>query len=243
MTLVLGGVLSFTSVTLRPLQVKQEALATKKKILGTVMDISNIKEEEELDALYKERVESLIIQASGEVLSPEEGSDIPAAERISVQKNHKIPPQDRYFPAFIYKEDPSSDRADAYVFPMFGAGLWDWISCYVALDRDLNTVRGIVFDHKSETPGLGARITSLEVQHRFMDKKIFNATDELVSVAMIKGEKGDPLDDHHVDGMSGATMTGNGVNAMLIEYLQYYRPYIEKERKRLAQLSDQALGL
>ena len=49
---------------------------------------------------------------------------------------------------------------------------------------------------------------------------------------MIKGEKGEPLDDHHVDGMSGATMTGRGVNAMLLEYLQYYQPYIEKEKQR-----------
>ena len=83
MTLILGGLLSFASVTLRPLQIKQEALATKKKILGTVMDISQIKEEEALEKLYDARVESLLLNIKGEIKSPAEGV---SAERISIQK-------------------------------------------------------------------------------------------------------------------------------------------------------------
>ena len=229
-TFILGGLLSFASVTLRPLQIKQEALATKKKILGTVMDISQIEEEKVLDSLYDACVESFLLNIDGERQTPSQ--DIPSAERIGIQKNHKIAPKERYFPVYAYKSDSDSKKIDAYIFPMFGAGLWDWISCYIALEGDLNTVQGIVFDHKSETPGLGARITTSEVQQRFAQKKLFDVQGALQSITMIKGEKGAPLDDYHVDGISGATMTGKGVNNMLREYLQYYQPYIEKERQR-----------
>ena len=232
MTLILGGVLSFTSVVLKPLQVEQEEIATKKKILGAVTDISDIKKDPEAVAkLYARSVESLVINAKGEPQTKDSEGNLLSAERINVQKNHKIEAHQRFFPIFLYKESPNSPKPDAYVFPMFGAGLWDWISGYIALGSDLNTVRGIAFDHKTETPGLGARIASTEVQKRYRDKQIFDPSGRLISITMLKGEKGKPLDSHHVDGMSGATMTGNGVNSMLKEYLIYYLPYIERIRK------------
>ena len=239
MTLILGGVLSFTSVMLKPLQVVQEELATKKKILGAVTDISDVKKDSEAIAkLYAESVEALVVNAEGELKTEDkEGSPL-QAERINVQKNHKIDPKQRYFPIFLYKEDPKSSTPDAYVFPMFGAGLWDWISGYIALGSDLSTVRGITFDHKTETPGLGARIASTEIQQRYRNKQIFDPTGTLASITMLKGERGKPLDAHHVDGMSGATMTGNGVNNMLKEYLSYYLPYIEKRRKNAEEANN-----
>jgi Na+-transporting NADH:ubiquinone oxidoreductase subunit C len=125
---------------------------------------------------------------------------------------------------------------------MFGAGLWDWISGFVALESDLNTVKGVAFDHKSETPGLGARITEEGVKARYVGKKIFDADGSLQSVAMIKGEKGEPLDDHHIDGMSGATLTGKGVNAMLSDYFGYYSKFIEKTKSASAQATAESVA-
>jgi Na+-transporting NADH:ubiquinone oxidoreductase subunit C len=113
---------------------------------------------------------------------------------------------------------------------MFGNGLWDWISGYMALDADLNTIRGIAFDHKQETPGLGARITSDVVQNRYVGKKIYGDGGELVSVTMVKGEGNSGLGQHKVDGLSGATMTANGVNTMLEHYLSCYKTYIEQRK-------------
>ena len=110
---------------------------------------------------------------------------------------------------------------------MVAAGLWDWISGYIALESDLNTVKGIAFDHKQETPGLGARITTSEVQERYKGKEIFDGS-ELVSVSMVKGEGNPGLSSHQVDGMSGATITGKGVNQMLEHYLECYTSYFEK---------------
>ena len=79
---------------------------------------------------------------------------------------------------------------------------------------------------------MGARITEANVQQRYVGKKIFNEQGELVSVMMLKGEGNTGLDNHQVDGMSGATITGKGVNAMLEDYLAYYLAFIEKTKSQ-----------
>lgn len=228
LTIVLGGLLSGTSVVLKPLQDKQVELDTKKKILGAVMDISDIEDPNEILQLYAKRVKSEVVDINGEVMEKDAKGNPLVAEKIDFQKNHKKDPQTRPFPVFKFMKEDGS--VDAYIFPMFGAGLWDWISGFVALDGDLNTVRGVAFDHKSETPGLGARITTDVVKDRYIGKKLYDTNGELQSVSMVKGEKGLPLDEHHIDGMSGATLTGNGVNDMLKNYFGFYTTYIEKTK-------------
>jgi len=100
----------------------------------------------------------------------------------------------------------------------------------VALKTDLNTIAGITLAHASETPGLGARITEGKVQERYIDKKIFDESGALIAVMMQKGEgKNYDSDAHKVDGMSGATITGNGVNTMLKSYMGCYEAYIKSK--------------
>jgi Na+-transporting NADH:ubiquinone oxidoreductase subunit C len=225
LTIVLGGLLSMASVMLKPAQEKQIELDTKKKILGAVMDISSIKNPEELLALYDQKVKSEVVDINGEPVSTDQKGNPISAEKVNIQKNYRFSADERVYP--VYKFIGETGEVEAFIFPMFGAGLWDWISGYIALEDDLNTIKGVAFDHKSETPGLGARITSSEIQQRFVGKKIFEGN-ELVSVAMVKGEGNQGLDEHQVDGMSGATLTGKGVNAMLKAYLNCYEPYIQK---------------
>lgn len=196
------------------------------------MDISNIKDPKEILALYDKRVKSTVVDIQGNPMPKDAKGNALIAEKIDFQKNHnkfKKDVESRPYPVFMFMKE-GSDEVDAYILPMFGAGLWDWISGFIALDSDLNTVRGVAFDHKSETPGLGARITTDVVKSRYVGKKIFGEGGELLSVSMIKGENGDPLDDHHIDGMSGATLTGKGVNAMLTDYLGYYMTFIQKTK-------------
>jgi len=229
LTIILGGLLSGASVILKPFQDKQIELDTKKKILGAVMDISNIKDSNEILALYDKRVKSIVVDIKGVPLEKDAKGNPMIAEKIDFQKNnnkYKYNPEDRPYPVFMFINE--AGKVEAYIFPMFGAGLWDWISGFIALEADLNTVKGVAFDHKSETPGLGARITSEVITSRYVGKKVFDANGALQSVSMVKGEKGLPLDDHHVDGMSGATLTGKGVNAMLKNYLGFYQTYIER---------------
>ena len=232
LTVILGGLLSGTSVVLKPLQDEQVELDTKKKILGTVMNISDMRDSKAILQVYNKRVKSEVVNSQGEVMPQDAKGAALIAEKIDFQKNHnkfKKDPQDRPYPVFMFMK-PDGSGVDAYIFPMFGNGLWDWISGFVALDADLNTVRGVSFDHKAETPGLGARITTESVRDRYRGKQIFDTQGGLQSVSMVKGEKGLPLDTHHVDGLSGATLTGKGVNAMMYQYLGFYVPFIKRIR-------------
>ncbi|MEQ9008300.1 MAG: NADH:ubiquinone reductase (Na(+)-transporting) subunit C, partial [Ekhidna sp.] len=196
LTVVFGGALSLTSVGLKPLQDKQVELDTKKKILGAVMDISKIEDPNEILRIYSEKVKAIVVDINGnEVTTDEKGNPI-VAEKVNIQKNSKFDPQERVYPVFMFSEN--GQDVNAYIFPTFGSGLWDWISSYVAFGPDLNTVKGIAFDHKSETPGLGARITEATVQNRYIGKEIYNDQGELVSITMVKGEGNDGLTEHEV---------------------------------------------
>ena len=225
LTILLGAVLSITSVGLKPLQDQQVELDTRKKILGAVMNISEIKDPNEILELYDKRVRSIVVDYNGNEITTDKKGNPLVAEKINIQKNSKLASEDRMYPVFIFLNE--KEENEAYIFPTFGAGLWDWISSYIAFGKDLNTIKGIAFDHKSETPGLGARITEADVQSRFVGKKVFNGK-ELVSVTVVKGEGNADLSDYEVDGLSGATMTTKGVNVMLKHYLECYQAYITK---------------
>lgn len=231
LTIVLGLLLSGTSVVLKPLQDKQVDLDNKKKILGAVMDISSIKDPNEILALYQKRFTSIVIDINGKTIEKDEKGNPVVAEKVNIQKNYKMDKGDRMYPVFQFMSESDPNKVEAYIFPMWGAGLWDWISGFVAVDSDLNTIKGVAFDHKTETPGLGARITSDQIKDRYKGKKLFDTSGDLVSVSMIKGEKGEPLDDHHIDGLSGATLTGKGVNNMMLHYLECYKGFIDKAKK------------
>ena len=112
------------------------------------------------------------------------------------------------------------------VVPVYGAGLWGPIWGYIALEPDMNTVKGIVMDHQGETPGLGAEITTSKVQSSFVGKTIFEG-DNFVSVSM---RKGGATNNHEVDAISGGTKTCDGVNAMLQSGLGNYRPYFNANK-------------
>ncbi|MDT8346289.1 MAG: FMN-binding protein, partial [Flavobacteriaceae bacterium] len=91
------------------------------------------------------------------------------------------------------------------------------------------------FDHKAETPGLGAEITQNWFQERFTQEKIFDNNGDLVGIEVKKGyQGGNDKDDNAVDAISGATITGDGVTDMIKDRLQYYLPYFKKINSKLA---------
>ncbi|MDN3669695.1 NADH:ubiquinone reductase (Na(+)-transporting) subunit C [Echinicola jeungdonensis] len=230
LTVVLGFLLSGTSQLLGPIQKEAEALDTKKQILGAVMNAEEIAtmKPKEIRSYYESHISSKVVNLEGEEITEQDGAKV-QAETVDIGKNYKKAPEDRLFPVFVYHEEGSPEDVVAYILPLYGAGLWDAIWGYIALQTDINTIKGITLSHAGETPGLGARITSREVQQRFKGKEIFSESGDLASVAMQKGEgkdySGEP---HKVDGMSGATITGDGVNKMLENYLGYYQAYLKK---------------
>ena len=99
-----------------------------------------------------------------------------------------------------------------------GKGLWGPIWGYVVLSEDGNTIKGVSFAHKSETPGLGAKITDEEFANAFIGKKLYDQNGEFTSVRVVKkGQEGDINEENRVDAISGATITSRGVDNMMRE--------------------------
>lgn len=117
-----------------------------------------------------------------------------------------------------------------YILPVHGTGLWGPIWGYIALKSDFNTIFGTTFDHKGETPGLGAEINTPEFCKQFEGKQIFN-NGEFVSILVVKGGA-DPTAVNQVDAISGGTITSKAVEAMLesnlSEYLSFFKANLNK---------------
>lgn len=228
LTVVLGLLLSGTSQVLGPMQKEAIALDNKKQILGAVISGEEIAAmtPKEINAYYVSRIASVVVDISGKEVTEKDGIAV-NAETVDIAKNYKKAKEDRLFPVYMFHAEGKPDDVANYVLPVYGAGLWDAIWGYVALDTDMNTVGGITLAHAGETPGLGARITEPGVQARYEGKTIFDESGDLVAIEMQKGEGRDYSEyPHEVDGLSGATITSKGVNNMLRNYLGYYQAYI-----------------
>ena len=117
----------------------------------------------------------------------------------------------------------------AYIVYVSGVGLWGPIWGYVAFKNDFNTIYGSTFDHKGETPGLGAEINTEWFSKQFNDKQIFeNGT--FTSVRVVKGGA-DKSNSHEVDAISGGTITSKALESMLLNslksYVQYFKTKLE----------------
>ncbi len=114
-----------------------------------------------------------------------------------------------------------TDGKQKYLITMKGHGLWGGISGYIAVNDDKNTIFGADFQHEGETAGLGALITEEWFQKEFCGKKIFtNESDEVILSVSKKGTVNDIDEQYVVDGITGATLTSNGVNEMIKDNLK-----------------------
>lgn len=124
--------------------------------------------------------------------------------------------------------DSSAAGSDViYVVPMTGKGLWGPVWGYVALNGDCTTIVGAVFDHKGETPGLGAEISLPPFHKQFVGKHLFE-DGEFKSVTLTKGVGSSTGNPFAVDAISGGTLTSNGVRDMLWDCLEAYVPFFLK---------------
>lgn len=231
--LVCGVLLSVVSGALADKQYEERELERKKFILKAALgdEMAEV-EKSEIAVMYDKRVKESVINSKGDVV---EGL---AANAVKLKNEYKKMAKDGSLkkgesinlPVYEVMNEEGS-AVDYYVVPTYGFGLWDNIWGYVALQKDLNTINGVVLDHKGETPGLGARITEDELQARYSTGKTIFEGDKLVSVTMQKGEGNDySSDPHKVDGMSGATLTADGVNNMMMNYMNLYLSFINAKK-------------
>ena len=136
------------------------------------------------------------------------------------------PVKDRKLPVYIFK---NTDGSKNYVVPLYGVGLWGPVWGYLSFEKDLNTVKGAYFDHKGETPGLGAEIAEKPFQSQFIGKKIKDANNTFVSINVIKTTAKVTFGpEHRVDAISGGTLTSDGTNNMIKNGVEGYLKYFEK---------------
>jgi len=120
----------------------------------------------------------------------------------------------------------------AYCIPTQGKALWSTVKGYIALEQDLNTVKGITFYSHGETPGLGGEIDKEWFTTAFKGKTILNKAGEIVSVEIVKGKmrSDEKNSEHKVDGISGATLTTKGMNEFIKSTLEKYEPFFKTRR-------------
>lgn len=187
--------------------------------------------DEDVLAIFDKQVDQYVLNMDGELLESQDvidaGYNGGRAEDIDMAKEKKKPESDRILPLFVF----NNDKGKFYILSVRGNGLWDEIWANVALESDFNTLAGAAFDHKGETPGLGAEIKdNAAFYNQFAGEKIFDANGNYVSVDVVKGGA-KPDDPHGVDGLSGATVTADGVAEMLDRGIGYYLPYIKEQMK------------
>ncbi len=219
MVIIVAAVLALVAVNLAPRQERNVLLEKKANILKTVNVASEAGNVEELYDKYI--IEAFVVNNSGRKSTEADAFNISLREEFAKQSEKQL------FPVYIAKLDDSSEK---YIFTLDGKGLWGGIWGYISLNDDLNTIYGVNFDHASETPGLGAEISTEEFQAQFRGKKIFNDSDEFVSVGVVK--RGAENNIHAVDAVSGGTITSNGVEDMLRNCLSLYMEFIKDERKK-----------
>tara|TARA_B100000900_G_scaffold303959_1_gene262561 strand:+ start:2615 stop:3367 length:753 start_codon:yes stop_codon:yes gene_type:complete len=135
----------------------------------------------------------------------------------------KDPSYKRKLPLFIAQKDGKN----LYVAPIRGKGLWDAIWAYVSIDENM-VIRGIYFDHKAETPGLGANIKQRFFMDDFIGESLLDNEGNFKGVTVSKTNldpKNEDKYDHEVDAIAGSTITGDGVTAMIRSDLSLYQPF------------------
>ena len=227
MVLVVGAVLAFAAESLKPKINENKRLEKQQNILyamgvnenteGSAVFVSTDKVAAEFDKYIKKQ---LVIDGEN-VNEDNEAYLIDVKKEQAAAKNGGV----RRLPLFIGEKDGKT----FYVVPIYGKGLWDAIWGYISMDENM-VVQGAYFDHKGETPGLGANIKERFFMDDFIGEHLLDASGNFKGIDVAKGNadpKNDNKTDNEVDAIAGATITGNGVTAMIKTDLNLYVPYFK----------------
>lgn len=227
---IVAVVLAGLAEGLKPMQNENIANEKRKFILmasGLVERDASLSKEEITEQFNAKMVTSavLVYQEDGSVVEAE-GENAFGIDIVKEYKAH-ADAKDRRYPIFVMKNDAGEIK---FVIPMAGKGLWGPIWAYAAIDSDANSFVGAVFDHKSETPGLGGEIKDGAYFYEQFDKengkKLRNAEGKYKGIKAVKGGAA-PDDINGVDAIAGATITSVGASTMMQESFKAYMDYME----------------
>ncbi|MCD6597507.1 MAG: NADH:ubiquinone reductase (Na(+)-transporting) subunit C [Bacteroidales bacterium] len=217
MVILVAAILSSAAMLLQPLQQKNFEIEQKRNILASITIESSATDAESLYEKYI--IESYVVDSKGEI---KDGVD---AFKVNMIDEVRKPDEEKSLPIFV---GLLANEKKEYVIPVRGAGLWGPIYGYVALNDDFNTIFGTNFGHDGETPGLGSQITTPWFQDRFKGREIFSGDGVFISIDIVKG-KSDPSSMSQVDGITGSTLTTNGLEDMLKDCLKPYEAYFKNQ--------------
>jgi Na+-transporting NADH:ubiquinone oxidoreductase subunit C len=217
MVVAVATLLSLAATLLQPAQERNLEIEKKKNMLESIGVEATRENTVELYSKYI--TEGFVLNSKSETV---DGVD---AFTINLRNEQKKPLDEQYLPVFRATPD---DGEKVIILPVEGKGLWGPIYGYVSLRSDMNTIYGVNFDHKGETPGLGAEINTSAFEGMFPGKKLFD-NENFISVKVHKGGA-EPSDLHGVDAISGGTITSKGLEKMLFDCLKKYNDYLLKNR-------------
>jgi Na+-transporting NADH:ubiquinone oxidoreductase subunit C len=228
MVVIVGSLLAFTASSLKPNIKENERMEKQQNILYAMgvndngaNDIVFIGTDKVASEFSKYISKQLVLDANGNAVENNEAYLIDVKKEQAKAKNGQI----RDLPLFVGEKDGQT----FYIAPIRGKGLWDDIWGYIAMDKDM-VIQGAYFDHKGETPGLGANIKQRYFMDDFYGEKLLTESGEFKGITVAKGNN-DPKnlikDDYEVDALAGATITGDGVSAMIKSDLKLYLPFFK----------------
>ncbi|MCA9241669.1 MAG: Na(+)-translocating NADH-quinone reductase subunit C [Planctomycetales bacterium] len=230
---------------LRPIQEKNKELDKSKNVLLAAGLIDSSADPATVTNVFSERIRSVMINLdSGEPASESEapkGYDPRKAAKNPALQQPVEPPdalrgirfREPIAPVYLILEEGeegAEPKVEGYILPIYGKGLWSTLYGFLALDGDARTVRGITFYEHGETPGLGGEVDNPNWKSTWKGKIALEDGEVLLHVLKGGAPEGSPAAASTIDGLSGATLTTKGVDALVQYWLgpQGFGPYLEK---------------
>lgn len=211
MVIVVAAVLSFAATSLKEKQDNNIRLEKMQNILSSI----NVEVERDgAEAVYTDYIKKELVVNN---FQPVEGI---AAFDIELSKEVVKTPSERNAPLYIAEKEGKT----YFILPLRGKGLWGPIWGYISLEQNASTIYGATFDHKSETPGLGAEIKTEVFTSLFPDKEVLDESGEFTGITVMKGNASGS---HQVNGISGGTITSVGVQDMIQDCMKAYIPFLK----------------
>ncbi|RXJ46093.1 Na(+)-translocating NADH-quinone reductase subunit C [Gelidibacter gilvus] len=229
MVIVVGSILAGLAQGLKPLVKANERFEIQQNILYA-MGINANEGPSDVEFISADKVEDVFNSTITKqyIVEGDKVTEDAQAYLLDVKKEEakaKDPNYTRKLPLF----EGEKDGNPIYVMPIRGKGLWDAIWGFVAVDKDM-VVQGVFFDHAGETPGLGSEIKQRYFMDDFEGEHLLNESGAFKGITVAKGNadpRNDRKTDNAVDAIAGATITGDGVTAMIKKDLRMYVPYFK----------------
>lgn len=223
-----SAALALCATVLKPIQDAAAEFDRQKNVMiaAGLMKQGDLRQRAELEQLYRDRVREVVVDTeTGAVAEGKTPADVAAMKNPADKKRYRVGALGL----------TAEGKTDSIVLPVSGKGLWSTLYGYLALEGDANTVRGITFYKHGETPGLGGECENPEWTAKWVGKTILDDKGELVSIKVKKGAIDATIANekaHMVDGLSGSTITSNGITNFVKSDLTAFSGYLGNLRSK-----------